>query len=115
MNMALYKDGCYIWVQTDREQHGGEVESLFTDDAGCVCDGEGVKVNNSVEDVAVVLSRYPIDQRAQIIAEMDRTSGLNARKDTSHAETLLLFTVFSMINSNHPYGGQLPLNPWQLK
>ena len=115
MNMALYKDGCYIWVQTDRKQHGGEVESLFTDDAGCVCDGEGVKVNNSVEDVAVVLSRYPIDQRAQIIAEMDRTSGLNARKDSSHAETLLLLPVLSMINSNPSRDGELRLTPWQLK
>lgn len=52
-------------------------------------DGECVKIHDAVEDVSIVLARDPVHQGAQMVAKMDRTGGLNARKDASHAETLL--------------------------
>jgi hypothetical protein len=48
-----------------------------------------MEVNDPVEDITVMLARHPIDQSSQIIAKVDRTSGLDAGKDARHAETLL--------------------------
>ena len=42
-----------------------------------------------MENIAIMLTRDPIDQRAQMVAKVDRTSGLNAGQDAGHAETLV--------------------------
>jgi len=61
----------------------------LSEDARGIGDGECVQVDDAVKDVVVVLTRDPIAQCTQIIAEMDFASRLDAGKDSGHATTLV--------------------------
>jgi len=87
--VALKKDCCHFGVKTDSKQHGGQLNSGLTQDSGLLGDGQSVKIDDAVENIAIVLTRDPIDQSAQMVAKVDRTGGLDTRKDARHAETLV--------------------------
>lgn len=89
MDVALDEHRGNFRVKANCEQHGGQFHRGLTEDSRLFGDGEGMEVHNAVEDVSVVLARHPVDQSSQMVAEMDRTGGLNTRKDARHAETLL--------------------------
>jgi hypothetical protein len=48
-----------------------------------------MEVDDAMENIAIVLTRDPTDQSAQMVAKVDRTGGLDAGQDTGHAETLV--------------------------
>lgn len=71
VNMALHEHSRNIGVETHCKEHGCEVECLLADDARGIGDGEGMEVHDAVKDVSIVLARHPINERAQMVAEMD--------------------------------------------
>jgi hypothetical protein len=89
MDMALHENGCDFGVKAHGEEHRGELNSGLTQDSGLFGDGQSVEVDDAMENVAIVLTRDPIDQSAQMVAKVDRTSGLDAGQDAGHAETLV--------------------------
>jgi hypothetical protein len=97
MDVALNKHSRNFGVKTHGEEHGGQLNGGLTQDSGLLGNGEGMEVDNAVENIAVVLARDPIDQSAQMVAKVDRTSGLDARKDAGHAETLVPTALSGMV------------------
>lgn len=89
MNVALDKDSRDIGVKANSKEHGGELNCLLAKNSGGLGHGESVEINNAMKDIAVVLPRDPVDERAQMVAQVDRTGGLDAGKNTWHAQTLL--------------------------
>ena len=83
-NVALHEDGGDIGVETHGEKGRSQFESALADDPGPVGDRQSVEIDDAVERVAFVLARDPVPQSTQIVPEMDRTSGLDARQDTRH-------------------------------
>ncbi len=61
----------------------------MSEDARGIGDGQCMQVDDAVKDVVVVLTRDPIAECTQIIAEVDFTSRLDTRKDSGHATTLV--------------------------
>jgi hypothetical protein len=78
-----------LWVKTNSKQHGGEFNCVFSKQARLVGNGEGMQVDNAVEHVVVMLSRNPIAESAEVVAQMNVASWLNARKYASHGATLV--------------------------
>jgi hypothetical protein len=78
-----------VGVESDGEQHCREVERVFAEDARGFGDSQGMQINDAVVDVTGVLSRDPVAQRAEVIAEVHLTSGLDAGEDSSHIATLV--------------------------
>ena len=68
MNMALHEDGGNVGVESDSKQHCSQVERLLAQHPRRVSNGEGMKVDNSVEHVSVVLPRDPVHQRTEMVS-----------------------------------------------
>ena len=49
-----------------------------------VSSGEGVQVDDAEERVRLVLVRHPLAEGAEVVADVRRTGGLNAREDSFH-------------------------------
>ena len=88
-NVALHKNCCDLRIEPYGEQYCGQLQRLLTEHTWSVGNGECVQVDDAVKDVVVVLTRDPIAQCTQIIAEMDFASRLDAGKDSGHATTLV--------------------------
>lgn len=78
VNVALHENRRDVGVEPDREEHRRQLDGLPADHSRGLGDGECVKVDDAVEDVAVVLARHPVDERAEMVAEVNRTGGLDA-------------------------------------
>jgi hypothetical protein len=78
-----------LWVETNRKQHGGKFNCVFTKHARLVSNGEGMQVDNAVEHVVGMLTRNPIAESAEVVAQMNVAGWLNARKYASHGATLV--------------------------
>ena len=88
MNVALYKNCCNVRVETASEQEGGKFYGLSADKPWGINDSQGMQVHNAMENVAVVLARDPIDEGAQIVAEVHCSGGLDTRQDARHGSRI---------------------------
>jgi hypothetical protein len=87
--MGLNKNRCDLWVKPHSKQHGGKLNRVLAKYAWLVSDGERVQVDNAVEHVVIMLSRNPIAESAEVVAQMNVAGWLNARKYASHGATLV--------------------------
>lgn len=77
MDVALDEDRCDIRVQTHRKENRSEFEGLDADGSRHIRDGESVQVHDPMEDIFFVLSRDPVDEGTQMVAQVDRAGGLD--------------------------------------
>jgi len=91
--MALHEDRGLLGVEANGEQRGGEIERARADDSGAIGDREGMQIDDSVECVAFGLAGDPVAEGAEIVAEVHRTGGLNARQDAGHDVRLTVSTL----------------------
>ena len=91
-NVTLHEDRRLLGVESDGEQSGGEIECARTDDSGAIGHGEGVEIDDSVERVAFGLTTHPIAKGTEIVAEVHRTGGLDARQNSGHGLRLTVAT-----------------------
>lgn len=90
MDVALNEHSRDVRVKTDSKQHGGQFERLTTENPRCVRDGEGMEVDDAVEDVRLVLTGDPIAECSEVVPEVHHACGLYAREHPGHgAETSL--------------------------
>ena len=82
--VTLHENGGDLGVKPHGEQHRRQVERLGPEFFGFLGDRERVEVDDAVKCVAFVLANGPIAQRAQVVAEVDITSRLDARQDAGH-------------------------------
>ena len=83
-HVALHEHRRHVGIEADGEEGGRQFQCVLADDSGSIGDGQGVQVDDSVEGVAFVLATHPVAQGSEIIAEMYRAGGLDARQDSSH-------------------------------
>jgi len=83
-DVALHEDSGHLGIEPDCEQRGRQFESVLAHDARAVSHGQGVQIDDAVEGVALVLAAHPVAKGPEVIAEMNRAGGLDAREDTSH-------------------------------
>jgi hypothetical protein len=88
-DMRLDKYRGDIRVEPYGKQHRGKLNGVLAEHARLVGDGEGVQVDNAMKHVVVMLPRDPIAESAQIVAQVNVASGLDARKYASHGATLV--------------------------
>ena len=63
-----------------------------------VDDGKGMKVDDSVENVTIVLARDPINEGAQIVTKVHGSGGLNTRQNAWHAQNLVAALGTHVVN-----------------
>lgn len=84
--MTLHENGGHVGVESDGEEHGRQFDGLIAEDMGRLGDGERMQVDDAVVHVALVLTADPIDERTQIVAQMDGAGRLDAGEDAWHEE-----------------------------
>lgn len=90
VDVALNKHSRDIGVKTDSKQHCSQFQRLTTENPRCVGDGEGMEVDDAMEDVRLVLTGDPIAESSEVVPEVHDTCGLYAREHPGHgAETSL--------------------------
>ena len=82
--MALHEHRGDVGIEADGEQDRRHLDRPLTDDARLVGDRQGMKVDDPVEHVLVVLARHPLTQRPEVDTEVDITGGLQAGEDSGH-------------------------------
>ena len=87
-DVTLHEDGGDLGVEPDGEEDGRQLGGRGTHDIWLRGHGERVEVDDSVEDVLVVLPIDPVAQRPEEIAEMHGAGRLNAREHTGHSARL---------------------------
>ena len=83
-DVALDEQGHNLWVEPDRQQGDGEVESPFPQLRRVDVEGQGVEVDHAEEGLVLVLDGHPVLERAQVVAEVVIPRWLDARKDSGH-------------------------------
>ena len=83
-HVALHEDGGHIGVEADGEQHRGQFHRGRAERVGAFGDGERVQIDDAVEGVVLVLSRHPVAQRTQVVAEVHFAGGLDAGEHACH-------------------------------
>ena len=101
MHMALQKQGIARRIQAAgnvlRELGGGAAAQLL----GVLPHGESVQVRHKIIAVKLVRQRGPVFHRAQIVAQMQITGGLDAREHDFFSDIFVIhtFLLLSMLFS----------------
>ena len=81
-HVALHEDRGPLGVDTAGEVLGGGTAGALAQPRGLDLDGDGVQVDDAVERVVGLLQPDPVDQRAEVVAEVQRVvRRLHARQD----------------------------------
>ncbi len=83
-DVALHEDRAGVRVEAGGEQADRRLERSPAEVVGVVLGGQAVQVDHAVETLRLVLVHRPLPQRAEIVADVERTGGLNAREDSCH-------------------------------
>ncbi len=79
----LREDGRFVQCDAGGQIAGGDLARLCQQFGGFLPDGDGVQVGDHVEALALVgLHVGELFQSAKIVAEMQRTGGLDSGEDT---------------------------------
>ena len=73
-----------LGLEADGEQHRGQGDGGVAQHTGPIGDGERVQVDDAMEGVAFVLTRHPVPQRPEVIAQVDVAGGLDAGQHSGH-------------------------------
>ena len=103
-DMALAIDEALFGVQAAGDVDGGQLHAAAAQVSGILPHGDGVHVHNAVDAVIVILQGGEILQRADVVAQRERTGGLDAGENNrlflrlrglnfGHGENLLLITA----------------------
>lgn len=84
VDVALDEHGGHVGIQAHSEEHRGQFDGLRSDNSGLFDGGEGMQVDDSVENIAIVLTGDPIDEGTEVISQMDSAGGLDAGQDAGH-------------------------------
>jgi hypothetical protein len=82
--VGLDEHGGNLRVEADGKKYRGEVKRTFTEYARLIRDRQSMEVDDAVIDVGLVLTRDPIAQCAEVIAEVNFSCGLDAGEDARH-------------------------------
>ena len=83
-DVALHEHRGDIGIEPDGEQHGRQPHRGLTDHTRLLGDRQGMKIDDPVERVGVVLPGHPVAQGPQVVAEMYFSGGLDARQHAGH-------------------------------
>jgi hypothetical protein len=78
-----------VRIESDGKEHGCEVECVCAEGSRGFGDRQCVEIDDPMENVTRMLTRHPITEGAEIVAEMHLTGRLDAREHASHIDTLV--------------------------
>jgi hypothetical protein len=76
-HMALNKYGCNIWVEANGKQNCRKLQSVSADDPWLFGHRQCVQINDPMKNIGLMLTRNPVSQRPEVVAEMHLSRGLD--------------------------------------
>ena len=83
-HVALHEHRGNLRVETNGKQHGRQFESVGPDHVRSHCGREGMKIDNAMKDISLMLACNPVPKGPEVIPEMNISSRLDARKHAGH-------------------------------
>ena len=81
VHVGLAEEEAALRVEAGGEQHRGGVQQALAKISRVVGDGDRVEVDDAVDRLAPVLPGHVLRYRADVVAQVLATGGLNARED----------------------------------
>ncbi len=103
-DVALHEHRGHVGIEADGEEDRGELDRALADDARLLGHGEGVEVDDAVEDLLLVLSRHPVAKRSEVGAEVGVAGRLHAGQDSCHRLMLRSTRTPGVVRIRQPGG-----------